>query len=232
MISGSTATSWISWTRARENGYTVPQQAFDQGLDHLRNQLVNTDDIADGKGEPIAYAAYVLARNGRPVMGDLRYLADTKLASFKSPLARAQLAAALAMLGDRGRAQTVFNSALADLNATKPSPFSRPDYGSRLRDSAGLLALAAESNLDTANIQKASVTLDRERDTNPYTSTQENAWMVLAAEALSKNTSPLTLNVDGLAQKGSFYQRWNGGRARRQQRHRSPIPAAQRPNSC
>src|SRR3712207_9409390 len=43
--------------------------------------------------------------NGRPVMGDLRYLADTKLLTFTTALSRAQIAAALALLGDRGRSQ-------------------------------------------------------------------------------------------------------------------------------
>ena len=62
------------------------------------------DEVEAGQSASIAYAAYVLARNGRPVMGDLRYLTDTQLDEFDRPLARAQLAAALALLGDRGRA--------------------------------------------------------------------------------------------------------------------------------
>ena len=87
--------------------------AFILALDRLRNFVANTTEVEDNAPN-LAYAAYVLARNGRPVMGDLRYLADTKLTEFGSPLARAQLAAALALLGDRGRAQKVFASA-ADL---------------------------------------------------------------------------------------------------------------------
>ncbi|TXM87333.1 alpha-2-macroglobulin family protein, partial [Methylobacterium sp. WL122] len=90
-------------TRARERGFAVPQVAFGQALDRLRNAVANTTEVRDG-GTDLAYAAYVLARNGRPVMGDLRYLADTKLADFATPLGRAQIAAALALLGDRGRA--------------------------------------------------------------------------------------------------------------------------------
>ncbi len=96
-------------TRARENSFTVPQKAFDLALEKLRNHVANATTITPGQGASIAYAAYVLARNGRPVMGDLRYLADTQLDKFESPLARAQLAAALALLGDRGRALAVFN---------------------------------------------------------------------------------------------------------------------------
>ena len=90
-------------TRARERGFAVPQIGFDNALDHLRNTALNAADPGEGAGEPLAYALYVLARNGRPVIGDLRYLADTKLDPFKTPMARAQIGAALAMLGDRAR---------------------------------------------------------------------------------------------------------------------------------
>ena len=109
---------------------------FDNALDHLRNEVVNAADPGEGAGEPLAYALYVLARNGRPVIGDLRYLADTKLDVFKTPLAQAQIAAALAMLGDRARAGKVFGAALDALEAEKDTGLSRPDYGSRLRDAA------------------------------------------------------------------------------------------------
>ena len=197
-------------TRARENGFTVPQKSFDQALDHLRNAVVNANDVEAGKGEAIAYGIYVLARNGRPVMGDLRYLADTKLASFESPLARAQLAAALAMLGDRGRAQTVF-AAAQDKLASMPRPrFARADYGSRLRDSAGLLALAAEAKLGRPELVKASLVLEDERAATSYSSTQENGWMVLAAQALSADAQNLALSIDGDRHQGAYYRTWRG----------------------
>ncbi|HEX8374306.1 MAG TPA: alpha-2-macroglobulin family protein, partial [Geminicoccaceae bacterium] len=52
-------------TRARERGFTVPPIAFANALDRLRNTVANTTEVKDG-GMDIAYAAYVLARNGRP----------------------------------------------------------------------------------------------------------------------------------------------------------------------
>jgi len=55
-------------TRARERGFAVPQLGFDNALDHLRNEVVNAADPSEGAGEPLAYALYVLARNGRPVI--------------------------------------------------------------------------------------------------------------------------------------------------------------------
>jgi uncharacterized protein YfaS (alpha-2-macroglobulin family) len=191
-------------TRARERGFSVAQTAFNLALDRLRNVVVNTTDI-DQKAGDIAYAVYVLARNGRPVMGDLRYLADTKMSAFGSPLARGQIAAALALLGDRGRAETAFGAALQRLREVRDGSY-RPDYGSRLRDGAGLLALASEANVARAAIPPISLVVEEERASSRLTSTQENAWMVLAAEALLSDPGATKLAVDGAERTGSFYR--------------------------
>lgn len=197
-------------TRARERGFAVPQRALDSALDRLRNTVANATEVQEGKGQELAYAIYVLARNGRPVMGDLRYLADTKLNAFGSALSRAQVAAALALLGDRGRAQTAFASALDKIRAVKDDRFSRPDYGSRLRDGAGVLALAAEANQGRDLLQRASLVVEEARNGVSYTSTQENAWMVLAAEGLSSQAEALRLTVDGAPQAGALFRSWKG----------------------
>lgn len=195
-------------TRAREKQFAVPAVAFNLALDRLRNQVVNTSEIVKEEAAGIAYALYVLARNGRPVMGDLRYLADNKLGDFATPLARAQIGAALSALGDRGRGRAAFNSALGLLQQTSDDGFSRPDYGSRLRDGAGVLALIAESNGERADISRAVSILDTTRNAArySYTSTQEQMWMVLAAQAMAKDAEGMTLTIDGAARKGAFYR--------------------------
>ncbi|WP_082508040.1 alpha-2-macroglobulin family protein [Methylobacterium sp. Leaf113] len=191
-------------TRARERSFAVPQIAFASALDRLRNAVANTTEVGDG-GMDIAYAAYVLARNGRPVMGDLRYLADTKLAAFATPLARGQIAAALALLGDRGRATKAFASAMAGFRETASTISAyRPDYGSRLRDSAGLLALAAETGFARDSVQPLGAIISAERATGRPTSTQEDAWMVLAAEGLSADSDNLRFTLDGKPASGAL----------------------------
>jgi uncharacterized protein YfaS (alpha-2-macroglobulin family) len=202
-------------TRARERGFEVPVAAFDSALDHLRNAALNASDPGDSAGEPLAYALYVLARNGRPIIGDLRYLSDTKLATFKTPMAQAQIGAALAMLGDRARGGKVFASALTQLEAERDVNVSRPDYGSRLRDAAGVLALLAEANLTSGEIAgdpiaRASAVVDSAREAASYTSTQENNWLALAAEALAKHQGATPLTLDGQPAKGAIYRKWNG----------------------
>ena len=160
-------------TRARERNFAVPQGAFDQALDRLRNTVVNAPEPNKDNAQALAYALYVLARNGRPVIGDLRYLSDAKLDAFATPLAKAQLGAGLAMLGDRARAGKVFAAALTALEAERDQGVSRPDYGSRLRDAAAVLALLAEANLagDEAprdGIQRAGAVVEAARAERSY----------------------------------------------------------------
>ncbi len=192
-------------TRARENKYEVPEKAFGLALDRLRNFVANTTNVEDNASQ-VAYAAYVLARNGRPVMGDLRYMADTKLAAFKSPLARAQLAAALALLGDRGRAQTVFSAAVQSLTANLDQTTYYYYYGSRLRDAAAVLALAPEAGATTEQTTALTKLVAGEIAYRRYTSTQEKTWLVLAAQALTKDAGALTLTLDGADKTAPLYR--------------------------
>jgi alpha-2-macroglobulin len=192
----------------------VSQLAFDQALDRLRNTVVNAPEPNKDNAAALAYALYVLARNGRPVIGDLRYLSDAKLDAFASPLAKAQLGAALAMLGDRARAGKAFSAALTALEAERDEGASRPDYGSRLRDAAAVLALLAEVNLSGDDIPGGAVArvgaaLDAARAERSRLSTQEMNWMTLAAEALAERASLAQFSVDGQSVKGALYRRWS-----------------------
>jgi alpha-2-macroglobulin len=191
-------------TRARERGFTVPQVAFNLAIDRLRNFVANTTQVEENAAS-LAYAAYVLARNGRPVMGDLRYLADTKIDEFASPLSRGQIGAALALLGDGARAQKAFLAAVDLLQSAQDTGSYRPDYGSRLRDGAGLLALASEASNLPAIMQPVARVIDEERG-NRRTSTQEDAWLVMAAQAMDRNAGNVVLTVDGAEHRGAFYR--------------------------
>ena len=101
-------------TRAREQKYDVPDQAMVQALDNLQNALSATTPMSRINGNEIAYALYVLARNKRAAVSDLRYYADTMLNDFPTPLAKAHLAAALALYGDAQRSAQHLCRCLAD----------------------------------------------------------------------------------------------------------------------
>jgi uncharacterized protein YfaS (alpha-2-macroglobulin family) len=140
------------------------------------------------------------------MMGDLRYLVDNKLADFKSPLAKGQLGAALALLGDRARSRTAFDAAQATLTEQREDGLFRYDYGSKLRDAAGLLALLAEGNAERPQIVRVAAELDGARQASRYTSTQEQLWMVLAAQALAREADAFALTIDGQGHRGALYR--------------------------
>jgi uncharacterized protein YfaS (alpha-2-macroglobulin family) len=199
-------------TRARERGYKVPATAFTLALDRLRNFVASNPEPDKNGGRDLAYALYVLARNGVAPVGDLRYIADVKLDKLQTPIAKAQVAAALAMLGDKTRAERVYSAALEALPA-KPTlaSFGREDFGSELRDAAALVTLAAEGHAAQRTIDAAIVRIDATRQAYSATSTQENAWLVLAARALARQTSAISLVVDGSKRQGTLYRSLRAG---------------------
>jgi uncharacterized protein YfaS (alpha-2-macroglobulin family) len=191
-------------TRAREKGFAVPDVLFKNALDRIRNSVVNANEPEKDGGRDLAYGLYVLARNGAAPIGDLRYLADTKLNNLTTPIAKAQLAAALALVGDKGRAERVYAAAIDSLAPKPVLEFGRVDYGSALRDAAALVSLASEGNAPRATLTQAVARVEVARGLTPYTSTQENAWLVLASRGLAKET--MMLDIDGAPIKTALYR--------------------------
>ena len=189
-------------TRAQENGYKVPAESFTLALDNLRNSLAYLPESP--QWEPVAYAYYVLARNGRAAIGDLRYTADNQANSFPTPLSKAHLAAALALYGDRVRAETVFREAVGDAVALKAGTKVSPDnYGTALRDEAAVLTLGLESKIDGVSLASLVKRVSVDRSNAGRTSTQEDVWSLLAAHALL-NAEPPSLTVDGETHEGAY----------------------------
>ena len=189
-------------TRAREKGFTVPTPAMQQALGNLQNSLAYDLDL-QGRGNEIAYALYVLARNKKASVGDLRYYADTKIEAFSSSLAIAHLAAALALYGDNERSERTFRTAL-ELAKGIENDYARTDYGSKLRDGAAMLALAAESNPMPSSVPEMVRYVAAERTAQRWTSTQDQAWMLLAARALREGNASLSLTINGADHTGPF----------------------------
>ncbi len=164
----------------------MPDILFKTALDRIRNSVVNAEEPEKDGGRNLSYGLYVLAKNGTAPIGDLRYLADTKLKDIATPIAKAQLAAALALVGDRARAERVYADAVESLNPKPVLQFGRNDYGSSLRDAAALVSLAGEGNASRPTLNLAVQRVEAARGLTPYTSTQENAWLVLASRALAR----------------------------------------------
>lgn len=195
-------------TRAREQKYTVPQQAMVLALDNLQNALAYDVSVKDD-GNSIAYAFYVLSRNRRASIADLRYYIDTRLDEFATPLARAQIGASLALYGDGARSEKAFSSAMK-LAQQGDNSQMRSDYGSALRDGAAILALAAESRPVPSVVPQLTKMVAGLSSSAAYTSTQEQAWLLMAAKGLQDEDGALTLKVNGVAHQGALSQRLTG----------------------
>ncbi|WP_390911527.1 MG2 domain-containing protein [Pseudosulfitobacter sp. SM2401] len=189
-------------SRAKTGGYDVPKLGFSIALDNLRNRVNYAPDFDKG-GEDVAYALLVLAREGAASMGDLRYYADTKAGAFSTPLGAAQLGAALAQYGDQTRADRMFNRA-AGLLLKKPAKnVWRSDFGSQLRDTAGVLRLVAEAGSTAIDQNALSAFVTR---AGRQLSTQEAAQVVMAAQALRQSVGASGVEINGQTQQGPFTQ--------------------------
>ncbi|NUB44873.1 alpha-2-macroglobulin family protein [Fertoebacter nigrum] len=188
-------------SRARAQGHAVPDLAFRSALDNLRNQ-VNYQPDFDAGGEALAYALMVLAREGAAAVGDLRYYADVKGDAFSTPIAQAQLGAALASYGDQTRADAMFRKAgdrMASLTPTETAQVFRADYGTNYRDAAAVLTLAVEAGSEA--VDRAALT-DRIATHSGALSTQEATWALLAANALIDRPAADGITIDGAAPTG------------------------------
>ncbi len=195
-------------SRARVAGYQVPDNALKQAIDNLRNRAnyaTEPQNASADENAALAYALMVLARERAATVGDLRYYADTVPEAFATPMAAANLGAALASYGDQARADRMFAQAAGLVDLTGPEPYAyRPDYGTHLRDATALLALATEAGSQVVEAGRLTTdiaeSIARTEETRGTLSTQESIWTVLAARALSQKTPPATLNGVTLSQ--------------------------------
>jgi uncharacterized protein YfaS (alpha-2-macroglobulin family) len=184
---GDEALPWLSafamdfLYRAADRGFDVPEPVLALGRRHL-NGL---------EGDARAYAFALLARRGFANAADLRYFHDHKPPT--GPLALAHLGVALDAIGERARAKSAFDAAIAAFDA--PS-YDSPPYGGRLRDAYAVAALLAESGRGARApevLAKASAFDARAESTT----TQEKAWMLRFAATAARNAGRLTVEADG-----------------------------------
>ena len=178
--------------RAHQQQMTVPAASLQRGLTWLNRTVDKFSPNAQ------AYAWYVLAKAGFADPGRLRYFQDTKAAEIKGGLAWAQLAAALNQVGEPGRARLAFATARQRIDERDPQDY----YGSPLRNRAALLALAVEAGGREALSEVANLVGERLTANVDTTTTQEQAWLVMAARAMSAG-GELAYSVDGQSLKAT-----------------------------
>ena len=193
------AETWLSayatefLLRARDAGAPIPPVAITQALKYLAGGMEDLPSSAEGVATR-AYYLYVLALGGQPLAGANRVMAEN-LDTVPTPLAKAQLAAALALTNDRPRAEQVFIAALA--NPVRNDWDA--DRGSTLRDQFAVATLLKQSALLPDRLQSLIARLPG-ADLKPDTlNTQEQAWAAAAAIVLGRDLRPTTITVNGSA---------------------------------
>ena len=127
--------------------------------------------------------------------------------SFTTALAKAQIAAALGLYGDKVGAENVYRRAVAHLTGSLDGRQWRSDvYGSSLRDAAAIITLASETGSTAINANGLLQRLDQEWASAKHLSTQELSWSLLAAHALIADAEKAGIAVDGVVAKSPLYQ--------------------------
>ncbi len=195
--------------RAKGKDYIVPEQALelaDEALAHIarmprypnlnyewREFSYNKTYREASRAEAAAYAHYVLARNGKGRLSDLRYFADNQARKMRSPLGWGHLGAALALLGDKARADEAFEQAFSSLE-TEIDEIGYDYYASPTRDSAGILALVKETAQDQYLV-KAEKAFQENILEPKRLNTQAQAQVILAIRAFLKDSEPVNIKA-------------------------------------
>ncbi len=177
--------------RAKQAGAAVPQTALDGALAWLAGEVARPPDDPAARAAQ-AYGVYALALAGRAPAGAIRVMAASE-DDLPTPLARAQLGAALARVAQPGAAAALLRTSLR-MPARKAWS---ADYGSALRDQLATAVLIKESGTDAIAVPVLTAALPG-ADLDPKAlDTQEQAWAAAAAAVLGAGTPPVLARVDG-----------------------------------
>lgn len=207
---GAYATDFLF--RAKAAGYVVPDAALDKAYDALEEFAIREStystgynfEVYESRWNPdtrerlmdrsVAYAAYVLAKAGRMDKSRLRYLHDDRINRISNPLARAQIAAGLYMIGDNARSKSAFDKAEQAIGDENVGDY----YQTPRRDLAGMLALASEAK-QADRVTRLSQRVAQNLPEPDRLTTQEKAFLLLAANALSGGQAAVNVGVSGQA---------------------------------
>jgi uncharacterized protein YfaS (alpha-2-macroglobulin family) len=200
---------------ARARGTAVPEEAIARALSAMR--LVSKPDgfssvgyVMDApyrqgpegarlraenqrrRSRAAAYALYDLAQARQGDLARLRWFHDVGFKTEGSPIARAQIGAGLAAMGDRVRAHDSFVQAVAALGYKDDSDW----YQSPLRDLAGVVALAYEAG-ETGIARSLQGRLENAVRAPDALNTQEQAHLLKAAYAMVAAAGPIDIQASG-----------------------------------
>jgi uncharacterized protein YfaS (alpha-2-macroglobulin family) len=200
---------------AKGQGAPVPQDAIDRALGAMR--LVSKPDgytsvayrmsypdwWAGGhmaseaatkrmRSRASAYALYVMAKGKKGDLARLRWWHDVQMKSDNDPVARAQVAAGLAMMGDAARARSALRGAIQKIGYRDETDW----YQSPLRDLAAVITYAHEAG-ELGTARQLQGRLDGAVRDPDNLNTQEQARLLQAAHAMLEAAGPIKVTATG-----------------------------------
>ncbi len=162
-------------------------------LDYRYRRNRNQSRYKGTQAETAAYAHYVLARGGQGDLSKMRYFYDTHRKNLRSPMSFAQIGTAFAMMGDKVRANSAFDAAFEAIGYEEENNY----YQSPLRDSAALVALAAEAEMPSRISEAQTIFASSLKDPKRL-STQEKARTIMAMRAIKLGGAELKVSAKGV----------------------------------
>jgi alpha-2-macroglobulin len=206
--------SWLSFyameflLQAANKSYRIPDFFIQRGLKWVTQYINQASPDHPEQLANLAYAHYVLALAGQGKVEESRYLAKQYAQKMPTLLAYAQLVNTLQLMGENTLADKLEDN-VSVLQFKRL--LSWQDYGSQLRDMAGLASLFNSQSKtyqqairwisQVVNSQSAPQNSSQSsslssQNHRKYLSTQEQAWLIRLALTLGQD-SPLKLSLDG-----------------------------------
>ena len=161
---------------AERAGYLVNSHMRGRALGFLSDQVKAKATYSSTELARTVYALYVVARAGQPDLGTMDFVRDKHLDALR-PESRALLAAAYASVGNPDAVDQLL-SRLQDVEEVERQ--SGHNFDSTVRNRALLLLALLDANPESARIPELVERLSRDAATNPWWSTQETAFALLA----------------------------------------------------
>lgn len=211
--------------RAKDKDYVVSQDVLNKSLNALYaitkmprwpslNYLYDyeVDTVQrrmSRQAEAAAYAHYVLAKNGKGRLKDMRYFSDNHAKKMRSAMSWGHLASALSMMGDDRRADQAYTKALALVDKDVDHDY----YQSPTRDASGLLAMIKETGQDQY-LEEAQAAFQKHLKEPNRLNTQAQAQVILAIRAFLQDSEPVditaqnaNISINGAVAKAHLYGR-------------------------
>lgn len=189
--------------RAKDAGFRVPEGLYRSSLAWLRSNIQGGYFRDVESISSVAYAHYVLSRANKGSRSKLRHFFDNYKDRFPSPVEAAFIASALASYGDDNRSKMASKSVLKWVPGALKQSASRYDYySSSTRQVAAVLHLAAEADMKNVEFNVLTKNFAKQLASKKYFSTQESAWISMAALSIERWTKDYRVEANGQLWKG------------------------------